>query len=252
MQWRKLREVEWVASLIGMVWDFCKRAWKQIASVGGVSMSSLMGWLSDSLMVILAAIVGVSIFTLVEKFVKKKIRERNKEESQQKKSNLENLSTKLKLDMIELGLAQDQRDEYKRQAEDKEVELVGLQNQFKDFKQKYGRWWLQWGGSTTRPIGLSVAVQFIELCDSNLAEKIRGLFFSLSGTWKRKPVEQVKWQRNPSSESRIVIFSDHEHADGIKNTFNNFCLLDEERVNLYSKEPGMSEDITIIVFNKNN
>ena len=48
------------------------------------------------------------------------------------------------------------------------------------------------------------------------------------------------------------MFSDDERTDGIPAVFNDLCLIDEERVDLYSKHPGMSEDITIIVFNKDN
>ena len=217
-------------------------------------MSGIMGWLPEWLMVILAAIAGVYLFTLVESLVKKKVRERNKKESQQKKST-ENLSGGLGGSaVVQVRSAEEERDryQYREKADETEKELTELRSYFKAFKQKYGRLFLQWGGSTTLPIGLSVEVQFIELCDSNLAKKIWDLFFSIGGTWKRKPAEQVKWQENPSSESRVVIFSDHEHADGIKDTFNDFCLLDEERVDLYSKDPGMSEDITIIVFNKDN
>ena len=255
MQWyKKLREVEWISSLLGMAWGFCKGAWRQIAAVGGVSMSELMGWIPGWLMTFLVAVAGVSLFTLVESFVKKKTKERNKKEKQQQKST-ENLSGGLGGSaVVQVRSAEEERDryQYREKADEKEKELTELRSYSKAFKQKYGRWFLQWGGSTISPIGLSVAVQFIDLCDSNLAKKIWALFFSIGGTWKRKPVEQVKWQQNPSSESRVVIFSDHEHADGIKDTFNDFCLLDEERVDLYSKDPGMSEDITIIVFNKDN
>ena len=254
MQWyKKLRGVEWIASLIQMVWS----AWKQIASTGGAAMSWIMGWLPEWLMVILVAIAGVYLFTLVESLAKKKIKERNKKESQQKKSNSEKPGEMFGSAVVQVRSAKDASDRYKAESEAEETakELAKLRSDFKAFKQKYGRWFLQWCGSTASPIGLSVSVQFIEPHDSNLAKQIKDAFSSFGGVWKIKPINQIKWQQNPSNQTRIVIFSDHERAhgmNGIKGTLNTWCLLDEERVDLYPKELHMSEDVTIIVFNKGN
>ena len=253
MQWyKKLREVEWISSLLGMAWGFCKSAWKQIASAGGVSMSSLMGWFPDWLTVFFVSLAFLSLFTVIGNFVTKKIKGRNKKEKQQQKST-ENLSGGLGGSaVVQVRSANDERDQYRTEADEKTKELTKLRSDFKAFKQKYGCWFIQWEGSKPCPIGLSVAVQFIDLCDRNLAGKIWDLFFSSNGTWKRKSLKQVQWKRNPSSESRVVMFSDDERTDGIPAVFNDLCLIDEERVDLYSKHPGMSEDITIIVFNKDN
>ena len=103
--------------------------------------------------------------------------------------------------------------------------------------------------STTSPIGLSVAVQFINTNDVELAKQIKGWFFSLRGYWKLKEIEHIKWRQNPSGSARVVIFWDHGHAAGLTAAFNDCCLL-EEGVDHRAKEPDMPEDITIVVFNK--
>ncbi len=133
MQWlRKLRNVEWIASLSQMVWGLCKRAWKHIASAGGVSMSSLMGWLPDWLTVFFVALAFLFAFTVVEKFVKK-IRERKrqptietKEESQQKKSNSEKPGEMFGSAVVQVRSANDERDQYRTEADEKAKELTKL------------------------------------------------------------------------------------------------------------------------------
>ena len=229
MQWlRKFREVEWIASLIDMVWGLGKRAWKYIASAGGVSMSGIMGWLPEWLMVILAAIAGVYLFTLVESLVKKKVRERNKKESQQKKSNLEKPGEMSNSAVVQVRSAKDERDRYKAESEanEKAEELTKLRSRFKDFKKQHGLWRIQTCGREDSPIGLSVSVQFIEPRDSGLAERILGFFISVRPIFKTNDIKPVTWFRNPSSNSRIVIFSNHPNAGGIKAAFKGNYILD--------------------------
>ena len=218
----------------------------------GGSMSGIMGWLPEWMAVLLAAIVGVSVFTLVESFVKKKIRERNKKESQQQKSNPENLSAKLGgLAVVQVRSANDERDQYRTEADEKAKELTKLRSDFKAFKQKHGLWRVQVCGFDNSPIGLSVVVQFIAPRDSGLAERILGFFVSARPIFKTNDIEPIMWFRNPSSNSRIVIFSNHPNAGGIKAAFKN-CDLLEEPVDKFEMSFAGTEqaafDIAIVVF----
>ena len=168
-------------------------------------------------------------------------------------------------------IAEVERDEYKRQLDEKETkllqslseienknkELSELWREFLDFKRQHGRWQIDQCGSSSKSLGLSVAVQFVDSKDSELADRIRGFF--LYGPvippeypWKdTRDIEQVKWFRNPSSKGRIVIFSDHYFADGLKYAFNHYDLL-EEKIDRFDKSFAGSNipdvDIAIVVF----
>ena len=256
MQWRKLRDVEWVASLIDMVWGLCKRAWKEIASVGGVSMSWLMGWIPDWLVVLLAAFVGVATFSLIESFVKKKIRERNKEENQQKKSNLESLRKKLDLAMLEVESAQDQRDEYKRQVEDKEKKLSDCWGANEVLREDYGKAILWVQGRDWKSRELSVAVQHVRIEDAELAKQIRGLLAvhlqDDSYSKENHTVEHILLPfENPSSTARVVLFSDSEVGIDIRIAFDRYKLISEKMDRFEKSFAGgkvPEVDIAIVVF----
>ena len=112
--------------------------------LGGVSMSSLMGWLPDWLTVFFVALAFLFAFTVVEKFVKK-IRERKrqptietKEESQQKKSNSEKPGEMFGSAVVQVRSANDERDQYRTEADEKAKELTKLRSDFKAFKQEHG------------------------------------------------------------------------------------------------------------------
>ena len=94
-------------------------------------------------------------------------------------------------------------------------------------------------------------VQFIEPRDSVLAERILGFFVSKRPIFKTNDIEPVMWFRNPSSNSRIVIFSNHPNAGGIKAAFK-YCDLLEEPVDKFEMSFSGTEqaafDIAIVVF----
>jgi len=115
----------------------------------------------------------------------------------------------------------------------------------------HGQWRVTECGRDCTPLGWMVVVQFSESRDSDLAKAIRGLFWHDTPweTYKAAPVEQTLWRDNPSSRARIVIFSDHDHAAGIKAAIND-CDLLPEKVDQRDKQAGMAADITIIIFDK--
>ena len=271
--WRKLRDAGSVATLIQMAADIYKGTRAKFTSIAGGIMSWFVDFITNMPDWLEVALVGVVLFVAFTKYEhwskgrepekQKDESERQlsgitaecnkyKEEAQQKEAELEKLKEQLEIEKSAANVFEGQCDEYKRQAEDKDEGLVELREKFKRLQREHGRWFLQWHGSQVTPMNLSVVVQFIEPHDSNLAKQISDEFFSLGGVWNRKPIEQIKWFQNPSSSARIVIFSDHVYADGIRGAFNECCLLGEEKVGLYSKEPHMQEDVTIIVFNKDN
>ena len=93
--------------------------------------------------------------------------------------------------------------------------------------------------------------------DAEMAEKIRHFFWSGAVPLPRFPwknthdISQVKWFRNRSAKARIVIFSDHPHAEGIKFAFNDCNFLDEPvdlwDMNFVSNEVTAA-DIVFVVF----
>jgi hypothetical protein len=116
----------------------------------------------------------------------------------------------------------------------------------------FGRWRITYCGSEAHSFGLTVAVQFIDHHDVELAKQIRGFFhseFPGMSAYKVPPVEPIQWRENPSTRARIVIFSGHKYADGIKAAFND-CELLPEKVDRYERRTDMQADITIIIFDK--
>src|SRR5205809_535858 len=87
--------------------------------------------------------------------------------------------------------------------------------------------------------------------DADLAKQIYALFSSdfPGSPWKTSPVEHRQWLDNPSSKSRIVIFADHSHADGVKAAIND-CELLPKKVARHPRMDGMAADITIVIFDK--
>jgi hypothetical protein len=141
---------------------------------------------------------------------------------------------------------------FKEEATVKGRELQEVTESFTALRSQHGRWRITQCGKTTDPIGLSVAIQFSESRDSDLAKLIRGFFWQADMPWqtyKSTPVEQTLWKDNPSSQARIVIFSDHDHAAGIKAAFND-CELLPEKIDLRGKQGELAADITIIIFDK--
>ena len=225
-------------------------------------MSALMDWIPEWLWLLIAVPMAYFALTVAENFVKK-IRERKrqptietKEESQQKKSDLEKPGEMFGSAVVQVRSAKDERDRYKAksEAEEQSKELAKLRNQIKDLKRDHGRLRIQMCGSESHPMGLSLAVQFIELRDRVLAEKILGLFSSERQMFKMSEdndIETVKWFRNPSDKARVVIFSDHPHAEGIKDAFSDCDLLEEAVDRFQVSVAGIEQvpfDIAIVVF----
>ena len=169
--------------------------------------------------------------------------------------NLRILKRELELCRIEVSTFKDERDQYKTEADEKAEELTKLRSRFKDFKKQHGLWRIQTCGSDISPIGLSVSVQFIESRDSGLAERILGFFISARPIFKANDIKPVTWFRNPSSNSRIVIFSAHSHASGIMAAFNDCDLLKEPVDKFEMSFAGTEQaafDIAIVVFPKDS
>lgn len=225
--------------------------------------------------VISLAVLALGLWKTVEliiKVVPSKVRERAMgnflslshfipRRRRKEKQALEETITKSKL-----IVAESQRDEYKRELDEKETQLrqshseiegknkklLDLREQFRDLKRQHGRLRIELCGSSTKSLGLSVAVQFVDSKDSALADRIRSFFWEGRGLWRdTRDIEQVRWFRNPSRRERVVIFSDHPHAAGIKGAFNN-CDLLEEKVDRFdksfAKENVPNVDIAIVVF----
>ena len=157
---------------------------------------------------------------------------------------------KAMVDVLEIGI-----DNYKRQCEEKtkelqerSEELSKLERKHQVLQEEYGRMWVDVCGRNVEPLGLSVAVQFIDHHDSDLAEKVSGFF--ATAAWKTKEIASIGWRRNPCSGGRIVIFSNHEHASGLEGAINTCELLNGEGVDRASREPHMVDDVTIIIFTK--
>lgn len=174
-------------------------------------------------------------------------------------SELEKLNNDLIAAKTECVVSKTERDEYKGKCEDYErqvrrqdEELSALWEKLRDLKQQHGRWRIELCGSSTKSLGLSVAVQFVDPKDSALADRIRGFFWQGRGTWRNtRDIEQVRWFRNPSNRRRVVIFSGHSHAAGIKAAFNNYDLL-EEKVDRFDRNSAQGKipdvDIAIVIF----
>lgn len=166
---------------------------------------------------------------------------------------------KRELDLIaakaEASIAQSERDEYKWQVQDKEKELSQLRDEFLKFKRDHGRWRIKaCGREAGKSLNLSVAILYIDHRDSNFAEQIYAPFspeIPLTPWVKTQRKRNILDFDNPSSYARVVIFSDHSHANGIKAAFNG-CDLLGERVDRFDKSFADGNipdvDIAIVVF----
>lgn len=94
--------------------------------------------------------------------------------------------------------------------------------------------------------------------DEALADQIRSYFWvgdppPQGFPWKRtEEVSYVPQFRNRTT-SRIVIFSDHPNADGIKFAFNSYDLLGEpvDQIDMnFAEEKQKEYDIAVVVFPK--
>ena len=285
MRWRKLREVEWVASLIQMVATLLQQHLKTIIVGGAGAMNALLYWIESlpswvhTVSMMLLVLVGLVVFERKSKEKQeaksskndlaeheepnRRIselesdlsrvsaeRDRYKKESKEKASELTVLDAKLKLAMNQVKVVENERDKYKQQVEEQEKRLVHLRSEFRELEKRHGRWWITQCGQSDAPLGLSILVQFIEPSDAGLAQSI-GSFFSARGIWITKDIESILWFRNPSNRARIVIFSNHPHANGLKAAFNDCKLLGEpvdklEMGRATAKQSAL--DIAIVVF----
>ena len=134
---------------------------------------------------------------------------------------------------------------------DKTKDYDELDTSFKEFKKQEGQWRIGQCGKKSETLNLSVVIKFIDLSDKELAKKIYALFWSdIPGSpWKTEQIDQIKWRENPIESPRIVIFSDHPHAHGIKAAIND-CGLLTERVEVLnrSNETDYEGDITFVIF----
>ena len=163
---------------------------------------------------------------------------------------LQKLKEELRFRSTQVSTLESERDRYKTEAEGKAEELARLGEEFKAFKQQHGRWRIHVCGMSDTPLGLSVSVKFIEPRDAGLAERVLGYFITARPIWKTKDIEPIKWFRNPS-KARIVIFSDHDNAEGIKAAFNDCDLLEEpvDRFDVGFARGNIPDvDIAIVVF----
>jgi hypothetical protein len=156
------------------------------------------------------------------------------------------------------------RAEEKENAKQLELSIqrfLGMQNTL-------GRWRIVQCANECKSMNSSVAIHFLENESHNreLAETIRR-FFAKDHPWspwaKVEEVQPFKWFKNPSERGRIVIFSKHANAAGIKGAFNDCQLIRKpnepvtadgngghEEVDLFEPIAGMTADITIIVFDQ--
>ena len=224
---RRLREIEWRISLA----DYARKAWSWWM---GASMSGLATWfhaLPVWAAVLIALGLGIAAHGIWEtvKFLWGRHKSAAKVQVQEGAPKTE-VESKEHQEIAAL----------KQEVQDKERELASV-------KQLFGRVRVDLCGLDSDPMGLSVAVQFINTIDSRLASKIRGWFIDTRKIWKLKNIEQVRWSKNPNDEARVVIFSDEENAAGVQGAFND-CFLIGQPVGLQRKREGMTEDVTIIVF----
>ena len=82
-----------------------------------------------------------------------------------------------------------------KELQERSEELSRQERKYKDLQDEYGKMWVDVCGRDLNPLGLSVAVQFIDYRDSDLAEKIIRLF--LPTTWETKEIASISWRRKP-------------------------------------------------------
>ena len=135
-------------------------------------------------------------------------------------------------------------EEKTREVEELSEELLSCKRDYKDLQYQFGRWWIDRCGIDAEYRNKSVKVQFVALGDRELAEKTKELF---SIAWHVVDIEHIRWKPNPSSDRRIVVFSNDENAGGVRSAINDYNLLGE-RVTRRHKGPDMENDMTIVIF----
>ena len=137
--------------------------------------------------------------------------------------------------------------------DDTTARLDRLQKEYDSLRHDYGRFQILRMNNAETSLGLTVAIQFIDAKDEDLAHRIRAIFWSEfpNWPWKKPRIESTRWFQNPSTKTRIVIFSDHPHAQGIKGAMNDFGLLDE-RVATFGMDDAtdqqMIADLVFVIF----
>ena len=139
-----------------------------------------------------------------------------------------------------------------QQIEDKDRELSDLRGKYEVLQKEHGHAVLWAAGQECKSRGLSVAVQYVRIEDSELAKNIRSDFaYYLQGGYKHPSTEHINLPfNNPSMSARIVIFSDSDVGGSVKDAFNRYNLLDEKVAHFEKSLAGKlpEVDIAIVVF----
>ncbi len=142
-------------------------------------------------------------------------------------------------------------------SDDKEKELSDLRTKYSSLQEQHGKAVLWASGQECNQRELSIVVQHVETNDVDLARKIRTLLtYYLQGD---RTVSRDKYEvqhiltpfTNPSSDARIVIFSDDEVGSNVKNAFNRYNLIDEKVARFeksFTDGKFPDDDIAIVVF----
>ena len=146
-------------------------------------------------------------------------------------------------------------DTCQRECLEKTEELIEISEELSETTKKYKESQTELGkaliflcGIDMEPTRSSLAVKFIDLADSRLAHDILDLFEDKA--WNNSELEQISWRENPLPDYRIIMFTDHPNADFLKTAITEFNLLDVQQIGMASKEPGIEEDVTIIIFDR--
>ena len=89
---------------------------------------------------------------------------------------------------------------------------------------------IQWAGFDKQARNLTVAVEFINTDDVELARSIQRIFEgNISGAtpWNVLDIKRTDWSENPSDARVVLICDDAKLAKGIQETFNEHRLIDE-------------------------
>ena len=266
MQWlRKLREVEWIASLISMVMDIYKGPRAKFASIGGAIMSQLVDFITNIPDWLEMVIVGVMLFVAFTKY-EHWSKSRGKTESRGQESDTrpvgsdeekkgELLRKQLETQKIASNVFERQCGQYKRQAEDSEKKLSDCWSTKEAMHKDYGKAVLWIKGRTWKSRELSVAVQHVRVEDTKLAKQIRGLLaVHLQGDSYSKEnhtVEHILLPFENPSCTRVVLFSDSKVGIEVQDAFNRYQLINE-KMSLFEKGFASGKvpevDIAIVVF----
>lgn len=138
-----------------------------------------------------------------------------------------------------------QLEKRRKKLEETSEELAGLRKRHEALRKQHGEMWIQLCSKAPEPLGLSVAVQFVDINDLNLAKQADALFPATF--WKKKEIKQISYTQN-ISDCRIVIFGNHKHIGGLRAAINDCGLLGEQVASLPPMDPSMREDVRIVIF----